>query len=111
MWTTAALGTCCFRISLNSKDTSPGSACGWSWTNPRDWLIYGKLTEGECTVGYDALPRLFRSTRLSYGQTLLCVLLRDEFRRFEDEETRNEPAASSRKPRFLTMEGVLSTAY
>lgn len=49
-----------------------------------------QLTDEEMPDGYDVLPKLFRSTRLSYGQTLLCVLLRDEFRRFEEEETHNE---------------------
>jgi hypothetical protein len=49
-----------------------------------------QLTEDEATAGYDSLPKLFRATRLSYGQTLLCVLLRDELRRFEEEEVRDE---------------------
>lgn len=49
-----------------------------------------QLTEEEMPEGYEALPKLFRATRLSYGQTLLCVLLRDEFRRFEEEDVRNE---------------------
>ncbi|MBI3861035.1 MAG: DUF4194 domain-containing protein [Planctomycetia bacterium] len=57
---------------------------------PEGLAYLRQLTEDEFPAGYDALPKLFRSTRLSYGQTLLCVLLRDEFRRFEDEETRNE---------------------
>jgi hypothetical protein len=49
-----------------------------------------QLTEEEAADGYDAIPKLFRSSRLSYGQTLLCVILRDELRRFEEEEVRNE---------------------
>ena len=49
-----------------------------------------QLTDEEASDGYDALPKLFRTTRLSYGQTLLCVLLRDELRRFEEEDLRNE---------------------
>jgi len=57
---------------------------------PEGLAYLRQLAEDESPDGYDALPKLFRSTRLSYGQTLLCVLLRDEFRRFEDEETRNE---------------------
>jgi hypothetical protein len=48
-----------------------------------------QYTDEEGPEGYDALPRLFHSTRLSYGQTLLCVLLRDEFRRFEEEDLHN----------------------
>jgi len=49
-----------------------------------------QMTEEEAPEGYDRLPKLFHSTRMSYGQTLLCVLLRDALRRFDDEETRNE---------------------
>ena len=49
-----------------------------------------QLNEDEATAGYDSLPKLFRATRMSYGQTLLCVLLRDELRRFEEEEVRDE---------------------
>ena len=52
------------------------------------WLR--QLAEDETPAGYEALPKLFRATRLSYAQTLLCVLLRDEFRRYEEEDTRNE---------------------
>lgn len=49
-----------------------------------------QMTEEEAPEGYDRLPKLFHSTRMSYGQTLLCVLLRDALRRFDDEETRSE---------------------
>jgi hypothetical protein len=49
-----------------------------------------QLAEDECPAGYDAIPKLFRKTRLSYDATLLCVLLRDELRRFEEEELHNE---------------------
>jgi hypothetical protein len=49
-----------------------------------------QLTDEEAPDEYDTLPKLFRTTRLSYGQTLLCVLLRDELRRFEEEDLRNE---------------------
>lgn len=49
-----------------------------------------QLSADEAPEGYDALPKLFKATRLSYGQTLLCVLLRDALRRFEEEETRDE---------------------
>lgn len=59
--------------------------------NESEGLAYlRQLAEDESPAGYDALPKLFRATRLSYGQTLLCVLLRDEFRRFEEEEVRDE---------------------
>lgn len=49
-----------------------------------------QLTPEESPLGYDTLPKLFRATRLSYGQTLASVLLRDALRRFEEEETRDE---------------------
>lgn len=49
-----------------------------------------QLDEDEQPDGYDAIPKLFRATRLSYAQTLMCVLLRDEFRRFEEEDLQNE---------------------
>ena len=44
-----------------------------------------QLDEEELGEGYERLPKLFRKTRLSYDTTLLCVLLRDELRRFEEE--------------------------
>lgn len=46
--------------------------------------------DGELPGGYDALPKLFRRVRLSYDATLLCVLLREELRRFEEEDVDNE---------------------
>lgn len=49
-----------------------------------------QLADDERPAGYEALPRLFRRTSLGYEATLLCVLLRDEFRRFEDEDLDNE---------------------
>lgn len=49
-----------------------------------------QLPEEQLPDGYDALPKLFRATRLSYSQTLLCVLLRDALRRFEEEEVHHE---------------------
>jgi uncharacterized protein DUF4194 len=39
--------------------------------------------------GYDQLPKLVRKKRLSFDATLACVLLRDELRRFEEEEVDN----------------------
>ena len=40
--------------------------------------------------GHDPLPRLMRRTSMGYTATLLCVLLRDKLRRFEEEEVHNE---------------------
>ena len=54
-------------------------------------LAYLKqLDDDERTGGYERLPRLFRKTPLGYDATLLCVLLRDEYRRFEEEDLDNE---------------------
>jgi hypothetical protein len=39
---------------------------------------------------YADMPRLLRRVPLTYELTLLCVLLRDELRRFEDEDLDNE---------------------
>lgn len=44
-----------------------------------------QLADDHRTGGYERLPRLFRKTPLGYPTTLLCVLLRDEYRRFEDD--------------------------
>lgn len=49
-----------------------------------------QFEDDERTGGYDRLPRLFRRTQLGYEATLLCVLLREEFRKFEEEELDNE---------------------
>jgi hypothetical protein len=38
----------------------------------------------------ESVPRLFRRTPLGYDATLLCVLLRDELRQFEEEDVQNE---------------------
>ncbi len=54
-------------------------------------LAYLKqFDDGERTGGYERLPRLFRKTPLGYEATILCVLLRDEYRRFEEEDLDNE---------------------
>lgn len=49
-----------------------------------------QLGDEERLAGYERLPRLFRRTPLGYDATLLCVLLREEYRRFEDEDLENE---------------------
>jgi hypothetical protein len=49
-----------------------------------------QFDDDERSEGYERLPRLFRKTPLSYESTLLCVLLRDEYRRFEEEDLDNE---------------------
>jgi hypothetical protein len=42
--------------------------------------------EEEWPADYPSIPRLFRRQPLTYETTLLCVLLRDELRRFEEQE-------------------------
>jgi hypothetical protein len=50
-------------------------------------------TEDEQPEGYEQLPKLIRKIRLGYDATLLCVLLREELRRYEEEEVHNERCA------------------
>jgi hypothetical protein len=45
-----------------------------------------QFDEEEWPAGYPDIPRLFRRQPLTYETTLLCVLLRDELRRFEEQE-------------------------
>ncbi|WP_372719989.1 DUF4194 domain-containing protein [Novipirellula sp.] len=54
--------------------------------NEEDGFAY--LRQIDSTVlppDYPPLPKLFRSVRLTFEASLLCVLLRDELRRFEEE--------------------------
>ena len=53
---------------------------------PEGLAYLRQLADDELPEGYDRLPRLFRRARLGYDETLLCVLLRDELRRFEEED-------------------------
>lgn len=56
---------------------------------PEGLAYLRQLAEDEARDEYQHLPRLFRRTRLGYDATLLCVLLRDELRRFEEEDVDN----------------------
>lgn len=49
-----------------------------------------QVDEDDLPEGYHDLPKLFRRSRLGYGPTLLCVLLRDALHRFEEEDVDNE---------------------
>lgn len=49
-----------------------------------------QFTDDERADGYEKLPRLFKRSPLTYEATLLCVLLRDEYRKFEEEDLDNE---------------------
>src|SRR4051794_38731296 len=57
---------------------------------PEGLAYLRQLRDDELADGYDRLPKLFRRTRLGYDETLLCVLLRDVLRRFEEEDLHNE---------------------
>jgi hypothetical protein len=46
--------------------------------------------EEEWPAGVPTIPRLFRRQPLSYESTLLCVLLRDELRQFEEHDVLND---------------------
>jgi hypothetical protein len=57
---------------------------------PEGLAYLRQLTEDELPAGYEQLPKLFRRTPLGYDETLLSVLLREELRRFEEEELHDE---------------------
>jgi len=44
-----------------------------------------QLEEEELPDDYERMPKLIRKSRLGYDVTLFCVLLRDELRRFEEQ--------------------------
>jgi hypothetical protein len=49
-----------------------------------------QMDDDDMPPDYAAIPRLFRRTPLGYDTTLLCVLLRDALRVFEEEDVQNE---------------------
>jgi hypothetical protein len=49
-----------------------------------------QLDDEEVSPDHAHVPRLFRRTPLGYDATLLCVLLRDELRQYEEEDVQNE---------------------
>ena len=49
-----------------------------------------QLDEDEMAAETDTVPRLFRRTPLGYEASLLCVVLRDLLRQFEEEDVQNE---------------------
>jgi hypothetical protein len=57
---------------------------------PEGLAYLRQLADGEIPPEYEGLPKLFRKSRLGYDPTLLCVLLRDELRRYEEEDVHNE---------------------
>jgi len=49
-----------------------------------------QMDDHERDADYQRIPKLLRRSPLGYDQTLLCVLLRDEYRRFEDDDLDNQ---------------------
>ena len=49
-----------------------------------------QLQAEDLPKAYEGLPKLFRRSRLSYDATLLTILLREELRRFEEEEVHDQ---------------------
>jgi hypothetical protein len=59
--------------------------------NESDGFAYLKQAEDEeSDTNSPATPRLFRRTPLSYDTTLLCVLLRDALREYEEQDLQNQ---------------------
>lgn len=57
---------------------------------PEGYAFIRQWLDDECPEGYEQLPKLVRRVQLGYSPTLLAVLLRDELRRYEEEEVHNE---------------------
>ncbi|QEG43102.1 DUF4194 domain-containing protein [Roseimaritima ulvae] len=59
--------------------------------NEEDGFAYLRQLEPETLpTDYPSIPKLFRSVRLTFEASLLCVLLREELRRFEEEIHRDD---------------------
>jgi Domain of unknown function (DUF4194) len=59
--------------------------------NESDGMAYlRQLDEEEAAPERESIPRLFRRTPLGYEASLLCVLLRDLLRQFEEDDVQNE---------------------
>jgi len=59
--------------------------------NEEDGMAYLRQIEPEVLPpDFPSIPKLFRSVRLTFEASLLCVLLRDELRRFEEEIQRDD---------------------
>jgi hypothetical protein len=57
---------------------------------PEGYAYLRQWHDDECPPGYEDVPRLVRRSPLGYSPTILCVLLRDELRRFEEDDLHNE---------------------
>lgn len=67
---------------------------------PEGFAFLRQLSAAELPEEYDGLPKLFRRTRLSYDATLLAILLREELRRFEEEEVHHQRCVISEDTLF-----------
>jgi hypothetical protein len=67
---------------------------------PEGYAFLRQWTDDEWPDGWELLPRLVRRIPLGYGPTLLAVLLRDELRRFEEEDVQNERCVVEAGPLF-----------
>ena len=76
---------------------------------PEGLAYLRQLADDECPDGYDELPKLFRKTRLGYAPTLLSVLLREELRRFEEEDVQNERCVIETTELFDQWRGLFSS--
>ena len=57
---------------------------------PEGFAYLRQIEEEELPDGYENMPKLIRRSRLGYDVTLFCVLLRDELRRFEEQNVDSE---------------------
>ena len=57
---------------------------------PEGFAYLKQMADDELPPGYEALPKLIRRSKLGYDTTMLCIVLREELRRFEEEEVHNE---------------------
>lgn len=57
---------------------------------PEGYAYLRQWHENEYPAGYEDVPRLVRRSQIGYSPTILCVILRDELRRFEEDDLCNE---------------------
>tara|TARA_R110002096_G_scaffold42144_24_gene113834 strand:- start:934 stop:1542 length:609 start_codon:yes stop_codon:yes gene_type:complete len=57
---------------------------------PEGFAYLRQIEEEELPDGYDGMPKLIRRSRLGYDVTLFSVMLRDELRRFEEQNVDSE---------------------
>lgn len=77
---------------------------------PEGLAYLRQLADDEASNEYQDLPHLFRRTRLGYEATLLCVLLREELRRFEEEDVDNRRCVVEQSELFQTWKDFFPAA-